>query len=111
MSPLKLSDDELTAVMAACRPLDPSQRDEFLQAVAVELRKAGGAVGPGTVFWSLRGVAGALRARARSRLTGGRTEQVSLRAGEIAPRLKSSTSCFDLPTIFRGLSVAPRSFG
>lgn len=50
MSPLKLSDDELTAVMAACRPLDPSQRDEFLQAVAVELRKAGGAVGPGTVF-------------------------------------------------------------
>jgi predicted DNA-binding transcriptional regulator YafY len=47
--PLKLSDDELTAVMSACRPLDRDQRDEFLQAVAAELRKAGGAVGPGTV--------------------------------------------------------------
>ena len=49
MPPLRLSDSELDAVMAAARPLDRDQRDQFLQAVAVELRKAGGAVGPGTV--------------------------------------------------------------
>ena len=35
--------------MAAARPLDRNQRDAFLQAVAAELRKAGGSVGPGTV--------------------------------------------------------------
>ena len=50
MSPIALTDDELTAVMAAARPLDRDQRDAFLQAVAAELRKPGGAVGPGTVY-------------------------------------------------------------
>jgi hypothetical protein len=49
MSPIALTDAELDAVMAAARPLDRNQRDAFLQAVAHELRKAGGAVGPGVV--------------------------------------------------------------
>jgi hypothetical protein len=49
MQPLRLSDDELDAVMAAARPIDRDQRDAFLQTVAAELRKAGGEVGPGTV--------------------------------------------------------------
>ena len=47
--PLRLSDSELDAVMAAARPIDRDQRDAFMQAVAAELRKAGGAVGPGVV--------------------------------------------------------------
>jgi hypothetical protein len=50
MPPLKLSDAELDCVMNACRPLDRDQRDAFLQAVATELRKAGGSVGPGVVY-------------------------------------------------------------
>ena len=48
MPPLKLSDDELTAVMTASRPLPVEMRDPFLNAVAREL--AGyKVVGPGTV--------------------------------------------------------------
>jgi hypothetical protein len=35
--------------MNAARPLAPSQRDPFLQAVAQELRKAG-ASGPGAIY-------------------------------------------------------------
>jgi hypothetical protein len=45
--PLRLSDDELDAVMAAARPLDPDLRDPFLRAVANALQ--GREVGPGTV--------------------------------------------------------------
>jgi hypothetical protein len=46
--PLRLSDSELDAVMAAARPLDRDQRDAFLQAVATAL-KGCGEIGPGTV--------------------------------------------------------------
>jgi hypothetical protein len=45
---LHLSDDELTAVMAAARPLARHQRDPFLQAVAAELSRLHD-VGPGAV--------------------------------------------------------------
>jgi hypothetical protein len=36
--PLKLSDDELDAVFAACRPLQPAARDAFLQDLADALQ-------------------------------------------------------------------------
>jgi hypothetical protein len=36
-SPLALSDSEITTIMAACRPLSPSDRDAFLQHVASAL--------------------------------------------------------------------------
>jgi hypothetical protein len=36
-APLKLTDSELTTVMAACRPLNTADRDAFLQHVAVAL--------------------------------------------------------------------------
>jgi hypothetical protein len=48
MSPLKLTDDELDAVLAAARPLDVGDRDAFLQAVAAALQGAG-EIGPGVV--------------------------------------------------------------
>ena len=48
MPPIRLSDVELDAVMAAARPLDVDVRDAFLQSVAAAL--AGHAVlGPGVV--------------------------------------------------------------
>ena len=47
MSPIRLSDAELDAVMAAARPLAINQRDGFLQAVASALQ--GREIGPGTV--------------------------------------------------------------
>jgi hypothetical protein len=46
--PIKLSDDELSAVMAAARPLDVRVRDAFLQQVADELARCD-VVGPGNV--------------------------------------------------------------
>lgn len=46
--PLRLSDDELTAVMAAARPLPVGSRDAFLQSVAHELQGCG-EIGPGIV--------------------------------------------------------------
>jgi hypothetical protein len=36
-SPLALSDSELTAIMHACRPLQPRDRDAFLRDIANEL--------------------------------------------------------------------------
>jgi hypothetical protein len=48
MSPLKLTDDELDAVLAAARPLDVGDRDAFLQAVAAALQSEG-KIGPGVV--------------------------------------------------------------
>jgi hypothetical protein len=48
MSPIKLTDDELDAVMAAARPLAVERRDAFLQQVASSLRRCG-EIGPGTV--------------------------------------------------------------
>jgi hypothetical protein len=47
MPPIRLSDSELDAVMAAARPIAVERRDAFLQAVAAELR--GREVGPGIV--------------------------------------------------------------
>ena len=46
--PLRLSDSELDAVMAAARPLDRDQRDAFLQAVAHALSDRN-VIGPGVV--------------------------------------------------------------
>jgi hypothetical protein len=37
MPPLSLSDAELTAIMDACRPLQPCDRDRFLKDIAAEL--------------------------------------------------------------------------
>jgi hypothetical protein len=48
MPPIRLSDDELSAVMAAARPLDVRVRDAFLQQVANELPRCD-EVGPGVV--------------------------------------------------------------
>jgi hypothetical protein len=45
--PLRLSDDELSAVMAAARPIAVAQRDAFLRAVAAAL--GGRELGPGVV--------------------------------------------------------------
>jgi hypothetical protein len=48
MPPIRLSDSELDAVMAAARSLPVERRDAFLQDVATLLRGCG-EVGPGTV--------------------------------------------------------------
>jgi hypothetical protein len=47
MPPIRLSDSELDAVLAAARPLPVERRDAFLQAVAAELD--GRQLGPGLV--------------------------------------------------------------
>ena len=44
------TDAELDIVLAAARPLAPSDRDAFLQLVAVELRNAGSELGPSAVY-------------------------------------------------------------
>lgn len=49
MPPLKLSDDELSAVLAAARPLPVECRDAFLQQVASALQGCG-EIGPGVVY-------------------------------------------------------------
>ena len=46
-NPVRLTDDELSAIMLACQPLAPEARDGFVQAVAAGLR--GHVVGPGLV--------------------------------------------------------------
>jgi hypothetical protein len=48
MPPIRLSDSELDAVMAAARPLPVESRDAFLQEVASLLRGCD-EIGPGTV--------------------------------------------------------------
>ena len=48
MKPIRLSDDELSAVMAAARPLDVEMRDPFLRAVANAL-EGSKVIGPGVV--------------------------------------------------------------
>jgi hypothetical protein len=47
MSPIRLSDSEIDAVMRAAQPLEPSRRDAFLQQVAAALQ--GRQIGPGLV--------------------------------------------------------------
>jgi hypothetical protein len=49
MPPLRLTDSELDAVMAAARPIAVDRRDAFLQDVAAALRHCV-EVGPGTVY-------------------------------------------------------------
>jgi hypothetical protein len=53
MQPLKLSDAELDAVLAAARPLAPDRRDAFMQAVADALSSLG-ELGPGAVYRAIR---------------------------------------------------------
>jgi hypothetical protein len=48
MPPIKLTDDELTAVLAAAKPIAIDRRDDFLQAVANELSRYA-ELGPGIV--------------------------------------------------------------
>lgn len=50
MSPLRLTDLELDAVIRAARPIAVHRRDEFLQAVAQELAAYGGELGPVVVY-------------------------------------------------------------
>jgi hypothetical protein len=37
MPPLRLTDAELAAILNACRPLQPRDRDQFLKDIAAEL--------------------------------------------------------------------------
>jgi len=46
--PIKLTDDELSAVMRAARPIAVDRRDEFLQRVASNLQDCV-EIGPGSV--------------------------------------------------------------
>jgi hypothetical protein len=57
MPPVKLTDDELSAVFTAAQPIPVARRDQFLQDVAKMLR--GVEVGPGSVH---RAIAEAQRA-------------------------------------------------
>lgn len=49
MSPIRLTDAELDAVMAAARPIAVDRRDEFLQRVASELGRCS-ELGDGAVY-------------------------------------------------------------
>ena len=49
MPPIRLSDSELDAVMAAARPIAVERRDAFLQQVADALQRCG-EIGPGVVY-------------------------------------------------------------
>jgi hypothetical protein len=51
-TPISLSDDQLAAVMRACAPLMPVDRDPFLRALAHRLR--GQEIGDGTVGRAIR---------------------------------------------------------
>ena len=53
MRPIRLSDDELTAVFRAAQPLQPRVRDAFLQHVADQLSTCS-EIGPGTVVKACR---------------------------------------------------------
>jgi hypothetical protein len=55
VQPLRLTDDELNAIYAACRPLAPRDRDPFLQALAQALSTTG-ELGPGAVYRAIRDV-------------------------------------------------------
>jgi hypothetical protein len=53
MPPIRLSDSELDAVMAAARPIAPELRDAFLHSVARALASRG-EIGPGIVARTCR---------------------------------------------------------
>ena len=50
---IQLTDDELSAVLAAARPLPIERRDGFLQAVAASLQSCA-EVGPGSIYRAIR---------------------------------------------------------
>jgi hypothetical protein len=52
-APLALSDEQLTAVYAACQPLSPQDRDPFLRALAALLREER-EIGDGVVARAIR---------------------------------------------------------
>jgi hypothetical protein len=54
--PVSLSDEQLSAVMSAAAPLTPSDRDQFLRALADALRNEPGELGDGTVAKAIRHV-------------------------------------------------------
>lgn len=56
MPPLALSDAELDAIIAACRPIPIERRDAFMHAVAEALAKSGETVGPGSVARAIKSV-------------------------------------------------------
>ena len=60
--PLALSDDEMTAILAAAAPLDPADRTPFLE-VVVSAVAALDPRGPGSVFRTIREVQGRFSAR------------------------------------------------
>jgi hypothetical protein len=47
-TPMQLSDEEMSAVMAAAAPIHPLQRDDFLRSLAAELAQHH-TIGPGLV--------------------------------------------------------------
>jgi hypothetical protein len=51
MSPIALTDQQLDAVMAAAKPLQPADRGPFLEAVAAALQ--GREIGDGTVYLAI----------------------------------------------------------
>jgi hypothetical protein len=55
MPPLKLSDEQLTAIMRGAAPLAPNRRSVFLREVADALATAG-EIGDGTVNTAIRTV-------------------------------------------------------
>ena len=69
MSPLKLSNDELDAVMQAARPLPIDMRDPFLQAVAHAL-SGHDVIGPGVVHQVRQRAAAAIFKSSQSSRTG-----------------------------------------
>jgi hypothetical protein len=55
MAPLRLTDDQLTAVFAAAQPLDPDVREGFLEALAGRLGQCR-ELGDGIVFRTIKEV-------------------------------------------------------
>jgi hypothetical protein len=53
-SPLSVSDRQLDAIIAACEPLPPPDRDAFLNALANVLRSELQPLGDGTLFRTIR---------------------------------------------------------
>jgi hypothetical protein len=51
--PISLTDDELSAIMTAAKPLSPADRDGFLRAVAQAISELP-AIGPGSIHRAIR---------------------------------------------------------
>ena len=81
MPPLRLSDDELDAVMLAARPLRPHDRDAFLQEVANALAGCS-EIGPGTVPWLVARRSASFSIRPSSRTTSANIAEHHCRSGQ-----------------------------